>query len=138
MTKITAIVAMIELPKPCILPEIKIVAIAIKKGNLPIAGNKIICQNSNEPFSWWINDSTTNTTCSITTKSHAHGSDKMVVLESVNKRGVVNFVDAKIDVYFRLWNYPYAINTSNFKRRIWLWKKRKIYWESGWNLEKKN
>lgn len=42
------------------------------------------------------------TPCSITAKSHAHGSDKMVVLESVDKCGVVRYVDVKIGMYFRL------------------------------------
>lgn len=43
ITTITARVEIMELPNPCILPAIKIVAIAIKKGNLPITRNKIIC-----------------------------------------------------------------------------------------------
>lgn len=42
ITKTTAMVEIIDAPKPCILPAIKIVAIVIKKGNLPVAGNKII------------------------------------------------------------------------------------------------
>lgn len=42
ITKITEIVDKIELPKPCLLPAIKIVLIAIKKGNLPIARNEVI------------------------------------------------------------------------------------------------
>lgn len=47
MTKITAKVETIVLPKPCILPAINIVEIAIKKGKRPVARNKIISQNSN-------------------------------------------------------------------------------------------
>lgn len=47
ITKITAMVEIMELPIPCILPEIKIVAIAIRRGNLPITRNKAIGQNSN-------------------------------------------------------------------------------------------
>ena len=47
ITKTTAMVETIVLLKPCILPAMKIVLIAIKKGNLPIARNKAICQNSN-------------------------------------------------------------------------------------------
>lgn len=42
ITKITAMVEMMEAPNPCILPAIKIVAMAIKKGNLPITRNKAI------------------------------------------------------------------------------------------------
>ena len=43
ITKITAMVEITDAPKPCILPAINIVAIAIKNGNLPITGNKVIC-----------------------------------------------------------------------------------------------
>lgn len=42
ITKITARVDKIELPKPCLLPAIKIALIAIKKGNLPITRNKVV------------------------------------------------------------------------------------------------
>lgn len=42
------------------------------------------------------------TPCSITTKTHAHGSDKMVAFESVDKCGAVRFVNVRIGVYFRL------------------------------------
>lgn len=42
ITKITANVEIKVAPRPCILPAIKIVAIAIKKGNLPITRNKVI------------------------------------------------------------------------------------------------
>lgn len=42
ITKITAKVETIELPKPCILPAIKMVEMAIKKGKRPITRNKII------------------------------------------------------------------------------------------------
>lgn len=42
ITKITAIVETNEAPKPCIVPAIKIVAIDIRKGNLPVTRNKII------------------------------------------------------------------------------------------------
>lgn len=42
MTKITAMVEIMEAPNPCILPAIKIVAMAIKKGNLPITRDKVI------------------------------------------------------------------------------------------------
>lgn len=42
ITKITAIVEIMVLLKPCILPAIKIVAIAIKKGNLPLQGTKLL------------------------------------------------------------------------------------------------
>ncbi len=73
ITKITAKVETIEAPKPLILPAIKIVAIAIKKGKRPVTRDKIISQNSNQSFTRRINDSTTNTTSSITAKSHAHG-----------------------------------------------------------------
>ena len=43
ITKITATVERIELPIPWILPAIKIVAIAIKNGNLPVTRYKVIC-----------------------------------------------------------------------------------------------
>lgn len=102
MTKITAMVEIMEAPNPCILPAIKMVAMAMRKGNLPITRYKIICQNSNESFSRRVNNSTSNTTCRITTKSHAHGSDKMVVLESADRRGFVRCVNVKFGVYFRL------------------------------------
>lgn len=42
------------------------------------------------------------TPCSITTKTHAHGSDKMVILESIDKCGFMRFVNVKFGVYFRL------------------------------------
>lgn len=41
MTRMTARVEMIEAPSPCILPATKIVAIEIKKGNLPLQGTKL-------------------------------------------------------------------------------------------------
>ena len=41
ITKITAIVDTIEAPNPYIVPAIKMVAIAIKKGNLPLQGTKL-------------------------------------------------------------------------------------------------
>ena len=43
ITNITAIVDRIDAPIPCIEPAINIVAIAIKKGNLPITWNKVVC-----------------------------------------------------------------------------------------------
>lgn len=42
MTKMTARVEMKVAPKPCILPAIKILAMAIKKGNLPLQGTKLL------------------------------------------------------------------------------------------------
>lgn len=42
ITRITAIVEIMEAPKPCMLPAIKIIAIEIKKGNLPIARDEVI------------------------------------------------------------------------------------------------
>ena len=42
MTNITASVDIIEAPNPCIPPAINIVAIEIRKGNLPVTRNKII------------------------------------------------------------------------------------------------
>ena len=33
---------------------------------------------------------------------YIHGSDKMVVLESIDKCGIVSFVKVRIGVYFRL------------------------------------
>lgn len=45
ITKITVIVDKIEAPNPCIVPAIKIVAIDIKNGNLPVTRYKIICKN---------------------------------------------------------------------------------------------
>ena len=47
ITKMTARVETIEAPNPCIVPAIKIVLIAIKKGNLPVTRNKIIGKNCN-------------------------------------------------------------------------------------------
>lgn len=47
ITKITAKVDTMEAPNPCIVPAIKIVLIAIKKGNLPVTRNKIIGKNRN-------------------------------------------------------------------------------------------
>lgn len=47
ITNITAIVETNEALNPCIVPAIKIVAIDIRKGNLPITRNKVIGQNSN-------------------------------------------------------------------------------------------
>lgn len=43
ITNITAIVETKEAPNPCIVPAIKIVAIEIRKGNLPITWYKTIC-----------------------------------------------------------------------------------------------
>lgn len=83
ITKITAMVEMMEAPNPCILPAIKMVAMAMRKGNLPIARHKIIGQNSNESFSRRINDSTSNTASSITTKSHAHSNHLFTVYNSI-------------------------------------------------------
>lgn len=42
ITKITASVEIIEAPKPFMVPAMKIVAIVIRKGNLPIARNKVV------------------------------------------------------------------------------------------------
>ncbi len=42
------------------------------------------------------------TPSSVTAKPHAHGSDKMVVLESVDRCGAQRFVNVRIGVYFRL------------------------------------
>lgn len=42
ITKITAKVETIEAEKPWRVPAIKMVAMAIRKGNLPIARNKVI------------------------------------------------------------------------------------------------
>lgn len=42
MTQITAIVEIIEALKPCILPAMKMVLMAIKKGNLPLHGTKLL------------------------------------------------------------------------------------------------
>lgn len=42
ITKTTAMVEIMEALNPCILPAIKIVAIEIKKGNLPITRDKVI------------------------------------------------------------------------------------------------
>ena len=72
-------------------------AIVIRKGNLPLQGTKLLVKIA-------IRRSRGESTipCSITTKSHAHGSDKMVVWESVDKCGVVSFTNVKIGMYFRL------------------------------------
>lgn len=102
MTKITAMVEIMEAPNPCILPAIKMVAMAMRKGNLPITRYKIICQNSNESFSRRVNNSTSNTTCRITTKSHAHGNDKMVTLNLLDRQEKIKFDRIYYDVYFRL------------------------------------
>ena len=42
ITKITVMVETREAPNPCILPAIKIVAMAIRKGNLPITWYKVV------------------------------------------------------------------------------------------------
>lgn len=42
ITQMTDIVEIIELVKPEVLPAIKIVAIAIKNGNLPLHGTKLL------------------------------------------------------------------------------------------------
>ena len=42
ITKITAIVDTTEAPNPCIVPAINIVAIDIRKGNLPLQGTKLL------------------------------------------------------------------------------------------------
>lgn len=42
ITKMTATVEIMDALSPCIFPAMKIVAIDIKKGNLPIARDKII------------------------------------------------------------------------------------------------
>lgn len=83
-------------------PPIKIVAIAIKNGNLPLHGIKLLVIID---INFSLGESIIRPpyyTCCITTKSHAHSSDKMVVLESVDKCGVVRFVNVRIGVYFRL------------------------------------
>ena len=138
ITSNTQIVDKMEAFIPVAILPIKILATIIRKGNLPITRNKTICQYGNQTFTRRVNNSTSNNTCCITTKTHAHGCDKMVVLESIDKCGVVRFVNVRIGMYFRLWNYPYAISTSNLKRRIWLWKRRKMCWRDGLNLERKN
>lgn len=102
ITKITAIVETIEAPIPCIVPLINIVATVIRNGNLPITRNKIICKYCNKSFSRRINNSTTNTTSSIATKPHTHGSDKMVTLNLLDKQEKIKFDRIYYDVYFRL------------------------------------
>lgn len=42
ITKMTAMVETSEAPNPCIVPAMKMVAIDIRKGNLPVARNKVI------------------------------------------------------------------------------------------------
>ena len=41
ITNMTLIVDIIEAPKPCIVPAIKMVAIDIRNGNLPLQGTKL-------------------------------------------------------------------------------------------------
>ena len=60
-------------------PAIKIVAIEIRKGNLPITRYKIVCEYGNKSFSWRLYYPTACYTSSITTKSHAHRNDNRVV-----------------------------------------------------------
>ena len=74
----------------------------IKKGNRPLQGTKALVRmaiNRSRGESIILHPTTP---CSITTKSHAHGSDKMVVLDNVDKCGAVRFVDVRVGVYFRL------------------------------------
>ena len=81
---------------------IKIVAIVIKKGNLPLQGTKLFVKIA---INFSLGESiilVPTTPSSITAKSHAHGNDKMVVLESVDKCGVMRFTNVKVGVYFRL------------------------------------
>lgn len=78
------------------------VAITIKNGNLPLHGIKLFVKIDTSFSRGESMILPSYYTCCITSKSHAHGSDKMVVLESVDKCGVMNFVNAKIGVYFRL------------------------------------
>lgn len=74
----------------------------IKKGNRPLQGTKALVRmaiNRSRGESIILHPTTP---CSITTKSHAHGSDKMVVLKSIDKCGITRFTDVRIGVYVRL------------------------------------
>lgn len=78
------------------------VAIQIKNGNLPLQGIKLFVKiDTNFSLGEFI-ILPSYYTCCITAKSYAHGSDKMVVLESVDKCGAQRFVNVIIGVYFRL------------------------------------
>ena len=83
---------------PKVVPAINIEAIVIKNGNLPIARNKVISNNRNQSFSWRIDNPCSNNSCSITSKSHAHSSNNMVILKYVNKCGYMQSVNIKLSL----------------------------------------
>lgn len=87
--------------REAILP-IKILAIIIKKGNLPLHGTKLFVKIAIKRSRGESIILHPTTPCSITTKPHAHGGDKMVVLGSIDKCGVMRFVNVRIGMYFRL------------------------------------
>ena len=74
----------------------------LRKGNLPLQGTKLLVKIAIRRSRGESIILQPTIPCSITTKSHAHGSDKMVVWESVDKCGVVSFTNVKIGMYFRL------------------------------------
>ena len=80
----------------------KIVATVIKNGKRPLQGTNAFVTIA---IIFSLGESIIlhpNYSCSITTKSHAHGSNNRVVFESADKCGTKRKYDVKFDVYFRV------------------------------------
>lgn len=102
ITSSTASDEMIEEVKPVKKLPIKILEMVIRIGKRPLQGTNALVKIAIRRSLGESIILQPTIPCSITTKSHAHGSDKMVVLESVDKCGAVRYVNVKFGVYFRL------------------------------------
>lgn len=91
-----------EEAKPVKKLPIKMLAIVIRIGKRPLQGTNELVKMAMRRSRGESMILQPTIPCCITTKSHAHGSDKMVVFESVDKCGILSFVNVKFGVYFRV------------------------------------